>query len=48
LEKSLDEILENEEEPILEREVEVAIQSLLDLGEQVISLAGFPSPSVPK
>ncbi|UXD22144.1 hypothetical protein IPA_02095 [Ignicoccus pacificus DSM 13166] len=41
----LSEIFENDLEAILEREVEVAIQALLNLGEQVITLVRLPSPN---
>jgi len=45
LQKSLDEILLDELEPVLEREVEVIVQGLLDLGEYIISRMGWEPPS---
>ena len=41
----VEELMERDLGPMLEREVEVAIQGLLDLGEYIISAKGWEPPS---
>jgi len=40
----IDELLERDLTPLLEREVEVVIQGLLDIGEYIISAMGWEPP----
>ncbi len=44
-EMSLEDILARDLGPLLEREVEVVIQGLLDLGEYIVSAMGWEPPS---